>query len=340
MSKAPTAAGKADTPGPVIDGLQYCNWSRAVFEEMSAGGVVAAHVTVSYHENFRETVDRIVEWNWRFVDHADLIMKGTTAADIDTARSTGRTAIFFGLQNPLPIETDLGLVEVLATLGLRFMQLSYNNQSLLCAGWQEPNDSGLTRFGREVIAEMNRVGMVPDMSHSGERSTLETIEASQRPVAVTHANPSSWHPTGRNKSDRVLDALAASGGMLGLSLYPHHLKGGSACPLDDFTAMVARLADRIGVGHIGFGSDLCQGQPDSVVAWMRTGKWTRADANIGFGKAVFPAQPSWFRDNRDYPGIRTALRARGFSAADADAIMYGNWRRFFETSFTPAAKAA
>ena len=160
----------------------------------------AVHATVSYHDGFRDTVRNLVEWNWRFRDHADLIFPGRSADDIAAAKASGRTAIFLGLQNPMPIEDDLGLVEILHELGIRFMQLTYNNQSLLGAGWMEAVDGGVTRMGREVIAEMNRLGMVIDMSHSGERTTLEAIELSTRPIAITHANPSWWRETGRNKS--------------------------------------------------------------------------------------------------------------------------------------------
>ena len=157
-------------------------------------------------------------------------------------------------------------------LGARFMQLTYNNQSLLATGCYEAEDTGITRMGRAVIAEMNRVGLVVDMSHSGERSTLEAIEVSSRPIAITHANPSFWHPARRNKSDDVLKALAESGGMLGFSLYPHHLKDGSQCTLQSFCEMIARTAEMMGINHIGIGSDLCQDQPDSVVEWMRVGR--------------------------------------------------------------------
>ena len=126
---------------------------------------------------------------------------------------------------------------------MRFMQLSYNNQSLLATGCYEKNDAGITRFGKQVIREMNRVGMVVDMSHSAERSTLEAIEYSSRPIAITHANPIFFEAALRNKSDPVLTSLAQSGGMFGFSLYPHHLKGGSACTLADFCTMVARSAE-------------------------------------------------------------------------------------------------
>ena len=117
-----------------IDGLQYANWSEKIFRQMREGGVDAVHVTISYHENFRETVLNFEAWNRWFEQFPHLIMKGTTASDIDTARATGRTAIFFGFQNPSPIEDDIGLVEIVHTLGARFMQLTYNNQSLLATG--------------------------------------------------------------------------------------------------------------------------------------------------------------------------------------------------------------
>ena len=327
---------------PRIDALQYANWSEKIFRQMRAGGVDAVHVTITYHENFRETVLNIEAWNLWFEQFPDLIFQGFKAEDIDLARQTGRTAIFFGSQNPSCIEDDIGLVEVLHRLGLRFMQLTYNNQSLLASGCYEAEDTGLTRMGREVVAEMNRVGMVIDMSHSGERSTLDAIAHSACPIAITHANPASWHPALRNKSDRVLRALAEGSGMLGFSVYPHHLRQGSDCTLEDFCTMVARTADLIGVDHIGIGTDLCQDQPDSVVDWMRAGRWTKA-RDYGEGSAAnpgFPPMPDWFRDNRDFGKIEEGLRAAGFSARDVGAVMGGNWARFFRDSFGPAERAA
>ncbi|NNG03608.1 MAG: membrane dipeptidase, partial [Inquilinus sp.] len=201
-----TADGLALDRPLVIDGLQYCNWSEEIFRQMRDGGVDAVHVTICYHELFRETVANIETWNRLFERHGDLIMPGRWAADVLEARRTNRTAIFFGFQNCSPIEDDIGLVEVLHALGARFMQLSYNNQSLLATGSYEAEDAGITRMGREVIKEMNRVGLVVDMSHSAERSTLDAIEVSGRPIAITHANPAFWHPAKRNKSDDVLRA--------------------------------------------------------------------------------------------------------------------------------------
>lgn len=321
-----------------IDGLQYANWSETVFRQMREGGVDAVHVTIAYHEMFRETVSNIETWNRHFEAYPDLITRAGTAEEIRAAKAANRTAIIFGAQTPAPMEDDIGLVEILHTLGLRFMQLSYNNQSLLATGCYEAEDPGLTRMGREVVAEMNRVGLVVDMSHSAERSTLEAIEHSTRPIAITHANPAGWHPALRNKSDTVLRALAETGGMLGFSLYPHHLRGGSDCTLEDFCRMIADTAELMGAEHIGIGSDLCQDQPDSVVEWMRVGRWTKR-IDYGEGSAAapgFPRQPEFFRDNRDFPGLAEGLRGVGFSEADVRGILGENWLRFFATGFGPA----
>ena len=324
-----------------IDNLQYCNWSQTVFEQMHQGGLTGVHVTVAYHETFRETVANLEQWNRWFERFPELIFPGRTAEDLKTAEATGRTAIFFGAQNPSPMEDDIGLIEILHQLGLRFMQLTYNNQSLLATGCYEENDTGLTRMGRQVVTEMNRVGLVVDMSHSADRSTIEAAEHSSRPIAITHANPGWWHAARRNKSDAVLDAVLGPkgdhGGMLGFSLYPHHLKGGTECSRADFCEMIARTADRYGTHCLGIGSDLCQDQPDSIVEWMRVGRWTK-EIDYGEGSASapgFPPQPDWFRDNRDFPGLADGLAAVWFDAAEVAGLMGGNWARFYETSFGP-----
>ncbi len=320
---------------PLVDCLQYANWSEKTFRQMRDGGVHAVHATIAYHENFREMVLNLEAWNRRFERHGDLIFPGRTGADVRRAMRENRTAIFFGFQNPSPIEDDLGLVEICHTLGVRFMQLTYNNQSLLATGCYEEEDTGVTRFGRQVIAEMNRVGMVVDMSHSAERSTLQAIELSERPIVVSHANPAWWHAANRNKSDAVLRALTESGGMLGFSLYAHHLKDGGECTLESFCRMVAEAAERYGAHHLGIGSDLCQDQPDSVVSWMRNGRWTK-DVDYGEGSPAapgFPRQPDWFRDNRDFGNIADGLAAVGFSEEERAAILGGNWLRFYDQSF-------
>lgn len=319
----------------LIDGLQYCNWSEKIFKEWRSSNLTAVHVTISYHEQFRETVSNFEQWNKWFEQFPTLITPAFYADDIELAKIENKTAVIFGFQNPSPIEDDIGLVEILHRLGGRFMQLSYNNQSLLATGCYEDNDPGITRMGKEVIKEMNRVGMVVDMSHSSERSTFEAIELSSRPIVISHANPSFWHPAKRNKSNNILKKLAENNGMLGFSLYPHHLNNSSLCSIEDFCLMIAKTADFMGIDNIGFGSDLCQDQPDSIVEWMRVGKWTK-EIDYGEGSASnpgFPEMPSWFKDNRDWDNIIVGLKKHGFSNQEINKIKGENWLSFFRKSF-------
>lgn len=322
----------------VIDGLQYSNWSREIFTQLREGGVSAVHATLVYHENARETLSRLGEWNLRFELHGDLIMPVASAADIRRAKQQGKVGVFFGAQNCSPIEDDIALIEVFRQLNLLIMQLTYNNQSLLATGCYEGSDSGITRFGKQAIAEMNRVGMLIDMSHSAERSTLEAIELSSRPIIVSHANPAFFHPAKRNKSETLLRELGRSGGLLGFSLYPFHLHNGSDCTLEQFCDMVARTADLMGIDHIGIGTDLCQNQPQSVLEWMRSGRWSK-QVDYGEGSASnadWPKPLAWFGDSRDFPRITQGLLQRGFTAEDTAKVMGLNWLRTLEQGLKPA----
>ena len=314
-----------------VDNLQYCNWSREIFEINNQAKLDAVHATICYHEDFDELQENIENWNIFFQKNSDLIFQGKKSQDIKKAKSEDKTAIFFGLQNCSPIEDNIHYVEVLKNSGVLFMQLTYNNQSLLATGCYESRDSGITRMGREVIKEMNRVGMIVDMSHSAELSTLEAIEISQRPIVVSHANPLFWHKGLRNKSDNVLKALNDSGGMIGFSLYPHHLKDSTNCTLESFCEMIAETTKRISVKQIGIGSDLCIRHPDSIVDWMRNGTWTKTK-DFGEGNvnnAGFPPQPSWFEDARGFDNLEQGLLKVGFSEEETHDILGNNWYNFY-----------
>ena len=316
-----------------IDNLQYCNWSREVFEFNRTAGLDAVHVTIVYHEDFDELLVEIKKWKKLFSDNSDLIFQGKNYNDIEKAKLEKKTAIFFGFQNCSPIEDDIHLVEKVHALGCRFMQLTYNNQSLLATGCYEKIDSGVTNFGREAIKEMNRVGIVIDMSHSAEKSTFDAIELSEKPIAITHANPSFWHPAKRNKSNELLKTLSESKGMLGLSLYPHHLKNNTNCTIENFCEMVARTAEIMDLKNIGIGSDLCLNQPDKIVEWMRNGTWSKSK-NYGEGsknKPGFPKQPDWFEDARGFNNLEKGLKKVGFSDTETNGILGNNWYNFYKT---------
>jgi len=314
-----------------IDNLQYCNWSKEIFEINHEANLDAVHATICYHEDYDELQINIELWKKYFENYSSLIFQGFNSKDIEKAKQENKTAIFFGLQNCSPIEDNIEYVEVLKKQGVLFMQLTYNNQSLLATGCYEKKDAGITRMGREVIKEMNRVKMIIDMSHSAELSTLEAIEISHEPIVVSHANPSFWHKGLRNKSDTILKELNDSGGMIGFSIYPHHLKGASECTLDSFCEMVAETTKKISVKQIGIGSDLCIRHPDSIVEWMRNGTWTKTkDFGEGSSKNPgFPPQPSWFEDARGFGNLEIGLRKVGFNEEETHDILGNNWYNFY-----------
>ena len=303
-----------------------------MFKINREAGLDAIHVTIVYHEDYDELLAEIKKWEIYFKENSDLIFLGKSFEDIEKARLDNKTAIFFGFQNCSPIEDDINLVEKVHELGCRFMQLTYNNQSLLATGCYEKIDSGVTNFGKEVIKEMNRVGIVVDMSHSAEKSTFDAIEFSNKPIAITHANPTFWHAAKRNKSNDLLKVLGESGGILGLSLYPHHLKDNSNCTLDSFCEMVAKTTEIMNVKNIGVGSDLCLNQPDSVVEWMRNGTWSK-NKSYGEGsknKSGFPKQPKWFEDARGFSNLEQGLKKIGFSDNEINGILGNNWYNFYK----------
>ena len=321
----------------VIDGLQYCNWDREYFQTLKNSGITAVHATIVYHETARETLSRFAEWNLRFEQNADLIMPIHSVADIEKAKALGKVGIFFGAQNCSSIDDEIGLIEVMRQQGLLIMQLTYNNQSLLASGCYEKNDNGITRFGQQAIAEMNRVGMIIDMSHSAESSTLEAIDLSSRPICISHANPTFAFEALRNKSDTVIKSLAARGGMLGFSLYPFHLPNGSQCTLEDFCQMVAKTADMVGVEHLGIGSDLCLNQPQAVLEWMRNGRWSKA-MDYGEGSASnsgWPDSLPWFCGSAGMENIYNGLMRYGFSESEAGQILGENWFNFLQQGLEP-----
>ncbi|MDC0226637.1 dipeptidase, partial [Alphaproteobacteria bacterium] len=186
-----------------------------------------------------------------------------------------------------------------------------------------------------VIEEMNRLGMIVDLSHAGKKTCLDAIESSSKPVAITHANPSSFCNAIRNIDDEVLLSLANKNGFIGLSMYPFHLKNHGKCKIEDFCFMVKQLINLIGIDHIGIGSDLCNNWPDDVVMWMRNGKWTK---KLDYGESVnksivWPEQPPWFKKGSDMKNIFEAMILNDFSEDQAFKILGANWLEFMKIHF-------
>ena len=319
----------------VIDALEYSDWEREILEEIHRGGVTAINATLVLWETARETLHNIGEWNRRLRENADILMPVRTRGDVLAAKQAKKVGVIFGTQNTSLFEHDLDLVQIFHDLGVRVVQLTYNTQNLVGGSCYE-EDSGLSRFGRNVIREMNRVGMVVDLSHVGERTGMDAIKFSQRPVAVTHANPKSFYNHRRNKSDELLEALADGGGIIGLSVYPHI--AGPDQSIGRWLDMVKRTVDLIGIEHVGIGSDTSRKWSDDwLIHWCRMGRWTH---EVDYGAGTRENQgwapwPKWYETPEGFPNITNGLVEAGFNRDEVAAIMGGNWLRVFGEGFEP-----
>ncbi len=223
----------------VIDGLNISRWGdEEVYRHLHEGGVTAINATVAVWEGARQTLQNIGRFYRDFERYTRWIRPVTRLADIHAAKQENRVGIIFGFQNATPIEDDLNLVEVFYRLGVRVIQIAYNDLNNVGAGCYERRDVGLSQFGVDLVQEMNRLGMVVDLSHVGYQTTMEAIEISQDPVWFSHANPMSLRQHCRNKTDEQVKALVAKGGVVGVNIFTPFLKRGYDSTLEDVLDVV------------------------------------------------------------------------------------------------------
>lgn len=314
---------------PIVDGLQINKWSRPLLQESVTAKITAVNATCAVWEGPAETLRNIGDWYQLARDNSDLMLLATSTSDIYKAQRAGLTGILLGFQNTSPFADDYTLVEVFHRLGVRVAQLTYNIQNLVGGSCYEPADSGLTRFGRHIVAEMNRVGMLIDLSHVGNRTSRDAIDASARPVAITHSNPTSFFDSPRNKPKDVIDALVSRDGVIGCCLYPNVI-GGEHTTLQQFCSMVAGLSHEIGPSHVAIGSDCTNGWDDRFVEWLRNGRWQPKTESI-----TWPTWPSWFSGPADFPVLADGLHQTGLDDETIAALLGGNWMRLFGQVFAP-----
>ena len=314
----------------IVDALQISNWGEAVFHNMRHGGLTAVNCTVSVLENFRQTIANFIEWDHMLDQYADLIMPVRSTADILAAKKADKTGIIFGFQNTTAIEDDIGLLSVFHTLGVRVIQLTYMEANLVGQGCLERVDAGLTRFGQEVVAEMNRLGIVIDLSHVGYRTTMDAIEASDKPVAFTHANPHSLCSHPRNKPDDAIKALAQKGGIIGATVFPPFLPAGNDSTIADVIDVIEYLVEMAGIDHVAIGTDFTEGQPREFFDWLLSGKSKQGPAM----ELDFPIQnPQGIQNATDFPHLTDALLARGFTESETQKILGQNMVRLFQEAW-------
>lgn len=345
-SDLPNGGASAASRRLIVDGLEMPVPERRWFEEWRAGGLACVNTSIAVWENAQETVASLARWRRVLDANADLIEAATSVADIRRIAASGRTAVVFGFQNTAPVEHDLELFRFYRENGVCIMQLTYNLQNYIGCGYWEEHDSGISsRFGRLAIEEMNRVGILIDLSHCGERTTLEAIELSEKPVVVSHANPREFvgspvYGARRLKTTEALRALGRGKGVIGLTPNRNMTQYGAATTLEQFCDMVAWTVDKIGVESVAIGSDYCPGHPRTVRTWWRYAKWSRESAPAE-QMVVAPHEgwSEWIKSPSQLPEIFVALAKRGFSEAELDAIAGENWMRVFAEAFTPAAAA-
>ncbi len=304
-------------------------------DEWIAGGATVIAPTIGGPSDMADAMRTIGTWYERLRRRSDQLMLVTRAEDMERAKEQGKLGIIFHFQGTAPIGRDLGLVEIYYRLGVRIMQLTYNVKDFVGDGCEEPGDGGLSEFGKRVIQEMNRVGMLVDLSHTGRRTTLEAMEASDAPCVFSHSNCNPVFRTNRNIDDEQVKAVAAMGGVVGVTFYPNIISGTKPQPTKaDLLAHFDHYANLIGTDHIGFGGDYFDGQePYSTVEesqkiyqrWVDAGLWSTA---------TYPPPPYVYPEGVETPdkleNLTRMLLEHEYSGEEVHKILGGNFMRVYK----------
>ena len=257
------------------DMQQTPDYNRTGRQHAAYAGLRASGMTVVFDNMMDGTacVTGNAPWRWNDIITdlgmrlADLAHAGPqfmmvkTVADIDEAHRSGRVGLVFGLESATPIENEIDRLDVLYGLGIRQIGIAYSDANTLGSGLSEPSDGGLTSFGRRAVTRMNQLGLAIDLSHSSDRTSLDTCEQSAKPVLITHAGARAVWETARMKPDEVVRAVAETGGVIGMSAAPHttlshaHPRHSIESVMDHFRY----CADLVGIDHVAFGPDTLYG---------------------------------------------------------------------------------
>ena len=307
----------------IFDGLNVLNFGPEVFQAMHQGGVTAANCTCSIWEDFSGSVKAIAEWKSWLSTYANLLLPVRCVSDIRRAKSENKVGIVLGWQNATGFGDYLPFVSIFKELGLGIVQLTYNTATSVGSGCYESHDGGLTDFGRELVAEMNRVGILIDLSHVGARTADDAIRSSAKPVAYSHCCPSALKTHPRNKSDAQLRVIAERGGLVGVTMFPAFLKNGAQSTLPDYVDTIAYVLDVVGEDHVGIGTDFTEGHgPDFFRYIVRDKGHARALTQFAATK-----MPAGFERIVDFPRLTEEMERRGWPDARIAKIMGENWLR-------------
>ncbi|MEZ5462552.1 dipeptidase [Dokdonella sp.] len=349
--------GNASWPGyaraMVIDALggpgeydaePYSPLSARALDDVRASGLTAVNVTVSgvgsYANDPESTIRNIAYWNAQIAAHPERLMLVREAADLDTAKSTGRLGLIYGFQDTTPIGEDLSRLERYDHLGVRIVQLTYNRRNLVGDGCLEAGNAGLSTLGIELIEKLNQRHLQIDLSHAGERTTLEAIARSKDPVAITHSGCAALAPLPRNKTDNELRKLADSGGVVGIYLMPFlRVKGQPTA--QDLIAHIEHAIKVCGEDHVGIGSDGGISPINFNEEFKRKHAEDVADRRArgisapGEDPEVYIFLPDLNTANR-LEHLASLLAARGHSDRLIEKIIGANFARLFRATWASA----
>jgi membrane dipeptidase len=319
---------------------QYCN-------TLKEGGVSAVNLTIASSQNIGETCS-IIAHMYNLIEHVDDSMLIKTVEDIRKAKQHGKAGIIFGFQNTETLERKAGAMELYHNLGVRIIQLTYSQKTRTGDGCYERTDCGVSRYGIDLINEMNKRGILIDLSHCGPKTTLEAIDFSKEPVAFTHSGARGVNDFARIKGDEEIKALAEKDGVIGIIAESSFIKykGGlkeNRATLEDMLDHVDYLRDLIGVNHIGIGGDIPEVRDEIQLSRYEI---LRRNALKASPEEPDPVKnPSvWYLRNQspetmwvkgfetiaETQNITRGLVARGYSDQEIMGILGGNFLKLFE----------
>lgn len=310
----------------IIDGLNASVFDKNLFKRLQKGGITAVNVTASIFENFKNTMINIKRWGNMFAEYSDLIMPINNVQDIAKAKKSGKVGIILGFQNTSAIEEDIELLSIFKEVGVRIIQLTYNERNFVGDGCFERVDAGLTKFGLNIISKMNELGLLIDLSHVGPKTTMEAIKVSKKPVAITHSNPRALFDCPRNKTDEQIKLLASKEGVIGATFWPFFLKKGMDSTLQDYLDNIDYLVSLAGIDHVAIASDFFLNRSKEELQKFRAGR-SRKPETVDITWPVF--YPDGIRTPEEFPHITSGLLKRGYAIDEIKKIVGGNLIRVF-----------
>lgn len=297
----------------------------ASWDSWIEGGVNVAVPTVANWEGPAETRELLLQWT-RWLEEDDRLVAIREPSDFERFPLPNRLGVVIHFQNTAPMGDDMANYERFRRLGLRMTQLCYNRANSVGDGCLEPGDGPLTPFGREAIKEMNRLGIVVDLSHTGRRTTLDAMRVTSAPPVFSHSNAKGLVSNRRNIDDDQIREVADLGGLVGVNAYPAFVRqGGKGATIAHVVDHIDYLVDLIGPERVGLGLDFCKLSPEIHAEMIGAGEWSIEDYPDDSG-----TYPIGLETPAQIPNIKREMVRRAYPADSIAAILGGNWIDLFK----------